>query len=145
MSRENYELSVLTKDSLEKHVQEIAAAGSYSNSHLYAILAGKETDPFPKFRRLFRAIVQVRPEQARLYLQDLRSLIPSEDKRQKRTTPFSEAMGRITKSYFELLERAGSDDREEVSAALQDLSVKCNRLWNDLNPVGLKPVEAKAS
>jgi hypothetical protein len=133
MARETYELSYLTKDTLDDHVKAIADAGSYDKSYLYAILAGTVTDPYAKFRRLFRAIAHVRPEQARLYIQDLRSLIPAEGKRRQVNTPINEALTRITKSYLELMTIASNGDAGEISNEAEKLSGNTNKLIQALN------------
>jgi hypothetical protein len=143
--REEYTLSYLTKDALESDIKAIAdEMGLESPRYLYAILGEKQTDPYAPFKRYFRALARVSPEHARLYIQDLRSLVPNEI-RHKASGSLGEGMGRITKAYFELLERAGGDDKDEISAQLQAVSTMCNRLWNDLNPVGLRPVKVEAS
>lgn len=139
-----YRLSYLTKETFEKNVKAIAdAMGLESPRHLYAILGEKQTDPYALWRRYFKAIAHVSPEHAQLYLQDLRSLVPSELREKAHSTQFSEGMGRITKHFLLLQTAASGGDAGEVNAELERLHAMCGKLLMDLNPTRPQPVEAR--
>lgn len=56
--RETYRLTNETLNVLADKVIAIASEMDVSDKHLYAVLAGTETDPFAKFRRLYAAAVR---------------------------------------------------------------------------------------
>jgi hypothetical protein len=69
MSRETYlDVTPETKRALENHVKQIADEMEKSTTYLYAILAGESSDPFAKFKSMFRAVARKNPEGARGYL-----------------------------------------------------------------------------
>jgi hypothetical protein len=73
MGREDYRgATAETKAALQDHIKEIAdEMGLDAPQYLYAVLAGKESDPFARFKRLFRAVARKNPEGARGYIASL--------------------------------------------------------------------------
>jgi hypothetical protein len=134
--RHEYELTFLTKDTLEDHVKVIAdEMGLESGRYLYKILSGEQTDPFSPFRHYFRAVARTRPEQAKLYLEDLKSLIPAERPKRGASETISNALVQVTKSYLGLMTAQGSDaDKDELKAHAARLVAHGNQLMQILDP-----------
>lgn len=132
MARQEYELSFLTKDTLKDHVGAIAEEGGYTDKYLYSILSGAQTDPYAPFRRLFKAIARVRPEQALLYLKDLRSLIPNGTSRHS-LAPLNEGLLRITQAYLALMASSG-EDKKELKDRVDDLVKEGMKVQEILDP-----------
>jgi hypothetical protein len=76
-----------TKAAVEDFVKEIAYEMDVEPQYLYAILSGKESDPFKKFKRVFRAVARKNPNGARGYIAKLSSILREEEPRK------SEAVG----------------------------------------------------
>lgn len=132
MARQEYELTFLTKDTLKEHVGAIAEEGDYTDKYLYSILSGAQTDPYAPFRRLFRAIARIRPEQALLYLKDLRSLIPNGNLKHK-LAPINEGLLQITQAYLALMASSG-EDKKELKDRVDDLVKQGMKVQEILDP-----------
>ena len=84
MPRETYlEVTPETKAALSDHVKAVAAEWQKSDTYVYAILSGQSSDPFAKFRKLFRAVARKNREGAKGYVAALNRILVEEtpDKR----------------------------------------------------------------
>lgn len=137
--RKSYALTPQTKEVLENHVKVVADEMETDQSNLYAILAGKKTDPYALFRRLFRAAARKRTEQAKLYILDLQSLIPSKSNvvninpsTEDAVSLVSTANIRLMTAYSEFL--SGEIDKETLKARASEVVKVGNQLMQILDP-----------
>jgi hypothetical protein len=137
--RKSYALTPQTKGVLENHVKVVADEMETDVSNLYAILAGKKTDPYALFRRLFRAAARKRTEQAKLYILDLQSLIPSKSNvvsinptTEDAVSLVSTANIKLMAAYSEFL--SGDIDKETLKARASEVVKVGNQLMQILDP-----------
>jgi hypothetical protein len=118
MSRESYRgATPETKQALEGAVKEIAYEMEIEPQYLYAILAGKESDPFKRFKRMFRAVCRKRKESARGYLARLTTIFNEENPRTVEQKPYDVSLTFNDMISVGRLREEGLRTAEEFEAA----------------------------
>jgi hypothetical protein len=90
-----------------------------SATYLYAILAGKESDPFARFKRLFRAVCRKNREGARGFLAKLNTIFSEENPRQVEPRPYDVTVTFNDMMNVARLREEGLRSAEELDAAKQ--------------------------
>lgn len=76
MSRHEYKgATPETVQAVKDFIKEVAFELDVTDKYLYAILAGKEPDPFARFKFWLRAVARKNPAGARLYLATLTRIL----------------------------------------------------------------------
>lgn len=96
-----------TKAAVEGFVKEIAYEWDVTPAFVYAILAGKEPDPFKNFLELFRAACRKNPNGARGFIAKLSAMLRAEEPRKSEPIGIQDA----TRSFADVL--ATSAELEE--------------------------------
>jgi hypothetical protein len=129
MARETYtEVTPETARALKDYVGAIAREWQKSETYVYAILAGQSSDPFLKFRKMFRAVARKNREGARGFLAALNRVFVDESPEQRPTGEHA-----LDAAYHNLkaVRAAREDGRatpEEVEAARNHLAETLARL-----------------
>ena len=122
MPREEYELTPQTKEALENEVQGIALEMEKSDKYLYAILSGKETDPYAKFRPLFRGVARHCPERTNIYLADLHAIADRTPRRKTESRTDDDFIVDINHFQSKLIDaHLGKKSGEEIESWLDKL------------------------
>lgn len=81
MGREDYRgVTPETEAALKNCIKAVAEEMHLeAPQYLYAILAGKESDPFARFLRLFRAVCRINPDGARGYIARLSATLRAQE------------------------------------------------------------------
>lgn len=130
MAKESYKgATPETRRALEPCVKAIADAMDLEGpQYLHAILGGKESDPFARFKRLFRAVARRNPEGARGYIASLNTIMREASPQPHRAADVYE----LTAAFNDLMavsarREDGEATEEMVEAAKHNCAEKLGR------------------
>lgn len=88
-----------TRAAVEGFVKEVAYEWDVTPAFVYAILSGKEPDPFKNFLELFRATCRKNPDGARGFIAKLNAMLREEEPRRAESI----GIGDATRTFADVL------------------------------------------
>lgn len=130
--RHTYRLSDQTRKALKGFSEDIAEEMDVTPQAISAYLSDAQTDPYAKFRPLFKAIARVNPDGAAGYLKDLSAVYELATRRAVARRDISDLTGDIGREFVEFMQSRmkGMPLEIQEQECMDILQVVCETMKN---------------